>query len=261
MCEKESGELLKNNSSFGKGGQGAFPVVSECGRGGLVNSISLKEAGIIFLGLAILGFTLYSTSIMAHADWKYDFGYDSSNMYMELEAYYTASCLEYEQYNGYDITSTEYEDPTKSTVTSSLLGTSKLFFYSGHGEHYFLGDNYFVVASSQTVGSGDILSLTSVHNGGSQLLGYLSTCHSGDTSWLTDLREAFINQGSGAYLGFIETVTAGDSYQFSCAFYDSLGAGNTVSTALTDALADPDHDLDSGDVVLVGTTSIRVADS
>jgi hypothetical protein len=100
-----------------------------------------------------------------------------------------------------------------------------------------------------------------VHNGGSQLLGYIAACHSGDTSWLTDLREAFINKGSGAYLGFIESVYADDAYQFSCAYFDSLGAGNTVSQALTDALADPDHDLDSSDVVLVGTTSIRVADS
>lgn len=141
MWKNESGELLKTNRNLGKGEFRAFSGISECEHRGLVTPTSLKKASIVFLGLAILSLVLYSTSIMAHADWKYDFAYDSSIGYCELAAYYSASCLEYEQFNGYDITSTEYADPTKSTVTSSLLGTSKLFFNIGHGDHYLLGDN------------------------------------------------------------------------------------------------------------------------
>lgn len=57
-------------------------------------------------------------------------------------------------------------------------------------------------------------------------------------------------------MGWGESPFKGLYHQVPC-----LGAGDTVSQALTDALADPDHDLDSGDVVLLGTTSIRVADS
>ena len=224
------------------------------------SQISLKEVSIVFLGLMIIVLCFYSTSIVAHADWKYDFTYNSTIGDCELSAYYCASCLEYEQYNSYDITATEYADPTKSTVTSSLLGTSKLFFFMGHGSHYVLGDNFFC-AEDGYVGSSDIPSLTSVHNGGGQLLAYVAACHSGDTSWLTDLREAFVNQGSGAYQGFIESVLAHDAYHFSCTYFDSLGEGNMLATALSDALADPNHSLDSNDVVLVGTTSIRVADS
>jgi len=253
---------MKINRNLGNVELNILPGISEYESLGLVIPTSLKKASIVFLGLVILSNALFSTSSIVNADWKYDFAYDYTINYCELAAYYAASCLEYEQYDDTDITSTEYAGPTKSTVTSSLLGTSKLFFTTGHGGHYYLFmGTYFWVAEGETVGASDIPSLTSVHNGGSQLLGYVATCHSGDSTAWADLRDAFISQGSGAYLGFVEELDADDMYHFTCPYFDSLGAGDTVSQALTDALADPDHDLDSGDVVLLGTTSIKVADS
>ena len=211
--------------------------------------------------LLILTLTIKSTSIIAYADWKYDFVFDDEENYCELAAYYSASCLHYEEFDGEDITATEYASPTKSTVTSSLLGNSKVFFNSGHGGYYLLiFDTFFAVANGKIVRSGDIPDLTSVHNGGNQLFAYIASCKSGDNTIFTDLREGFINEGSEAFLGFHGDIYADDMYHFTCPYFESLGEGNTVAQALTDALADPDNDFDGDDIVLLGDTDITVAD-
>ena len=202
-----------------------------------------------------------STSPIAYADWKYDFAYIDEFDYCIWAAYYSASCLEYEEFDGEEITSQEYLYPTKSTFTSSLLGNSKLFFNTGHGGRFLGIFHTFLYVCDGTVKAADVPDLTSVHGGGSQLFGYIASCHSGENSVCTDIREGFMDEGSEAYLGFIGLLAADDMYQFTVPYFESLGDGNTVAQALTDALADPDHDLDSNDVVLLGDTSITVADA
>ena len=262
MCERiESIDLMNVNGNVGKAEFKVFHRILEWKHRGLVNSTVLKKVGLFLSVLLILTLTIKSTSIIAYADWKYDFVFDDEEDYAELGAYYAASCLHYEEFDGEDITAEEYASPTKSTVTSSLLGNSKVFFNMGHGDYYlYIFGTCFKVADGKVVRSGDIPDLTSVHNGGSQLLAYIASCHSGDNTIFMDLREGFINEGSEAYLGFHGDIPKDDTYHFTCPYFESLGAGNTVAQALIDALADPDHDFDGDDIVLLGNTDITVAD-
>jgi hypothetical protein len=195
-------------------------------------------------------------------DWEYDFPYDSDNMYMELEAYYCSSCFLGEEYDGEDIDYSVYEDPTKSYIVNTLLGSSKLFYYSGHGGVLLTQNFIDPPGILNEIWPGNIPDLTSVTGGGNQLFGYISTCHSGDTNGLIEmLEEAFIDEGSDAYFGFIDEVSNGDAYYFSCAYFDSLALANDVEDALDDALDDNNHDINSWEVTLSGDTSTTVVDS
>lgn len=195
-------------------------------------------------------------------DYEYNFAYDDDNMYSELEAYYCASVFLGETYDNNDIDYTCYEDPTESYLKNTLIEESKLFYYSGHGGELF-GLNFIAVPPGMfnSLYGSEIPDLTSVTGGGNQLLGYISTCYSGMSGYLGEqLCEAFDDEGADAYFGFKGSVTFGDKYYFSMAFFDSLADGNDVDTALDDALDDNGHDLDSGDVLLYGDSSTTVVD-
>ena len=109
---------------------------------------------------------------------------------------------------------------------------------------------------------GEIPDLTSITGSGNQLLGYISTCESGnDHAIFTMLHDAFIDEGPDAYLGFKGgDVFVDDAYYFSAAFFDSLALGNDVDDALEDALDDNNHDINSWEVGLYGDGSTTVVD-
>ena len=203
---------------------------------------------------------LYIQPVSA-VDWEYDFPYDSENRYLELEAYYCSSCFLGETYDGEDIDYNVYEDPTESYLKNTLMGSSKLFYYSGHGG-ILLTINYIDPPGLlNEIFPWEIPDLTSVTGGGNQLLGYISTCYSADVHGTLDmLHDGFIDEGSEAYFGFMGEVFCDNKYYFSCAFFDSLALGNDVDDALDDALDDNNHDINPWEVGLYGDGSTTVVD-
>lgn len=210
-------------------------------------------------GLLAMFFVLTSLGTVGASEWWLDSHYQTDRVNSQSEAEKVVSFMDDETYEGIGYSAIAWEDWNESSILDDSLPWCKVWHIACHGSIDFeTNTNWLSLASGEKIEPDEIPPLDEVAGGGPMLFASCSACYAGRNLSGPNLREAFLDQGARAYMGWWGWIGVYDAYDFVKEFYDQVDDGRNLYDARKYAI---EHSpVEKFDIVLAGDSSLRLVD-